>query len=113
VFASGSAEVARSQLPVLLRIGTALEAVPGKVLVIGHTDDTKPAVSARLPSNYDLSKARARTVAGLLAERSGPPSRYSSEGRGDTEPVAPNDSAGNRARNRRVEIVVLTPPQPQ
>lgn len=113
VFASGSAEVARSQLPVLLRIGTALEAVPGKVLVIGHTDDTKPAVSARLPSNYDLSKARARTVAGLLAERSGPPTRYTSEGRGDTEPVAPNNNAGNRARNRRVEIVVLTPPQPQ
>lgn len=113
VFASGSAEVARNLEPVLLRIGDALKTVPGKVIVIGHTDNTKPALSARLPSNFDLSKARARTVAALLAERSGPPTRYSSEGRGETEPVAPNDSAANRARNRRVDIVVLTPPQPQ
>ena len=113
VFASGSAEVARSQLPVLARIGAALHTVPGKVLVIGHTDNTRPALSARLPSNYDLSKARAQSVVTLLAERSGPPTRYSSEGRGESEPVAPNDSAANRARNRRVEIVVLTPPQPQ
>ncbi len=113
VFASGSAEVARSQQPVLLRIGDALKTVPGKVTVIGHTDNTRPSLSARLPSNYDLSKARARTVAGLLAERAGPPSRYISEGRGETEPVAPNDTAANRARNRRVEIVVLTPTQPQ
>ena len=113
VFASGSAEVARNLEPVLMRIGDALKTVPGKVIVIGHTDNTKPALSARLPSNFDLSKARARTVAALLAERSGPPTRYTSEGRGETEPVASNDSAVNRARNRRVDIVVLTPPQPQ
>jgi type VI secretion system protein ImpK len=81
--------------------------------VIGHTDNTQPALSARLPSNFDLSKARARTVAALLAERAGPAARYAIEGRGDTEPAAPNDSAAGRARNRRVEIVVLTPPLPQ
>jgi len=113
VFASGSADVARKFEPLLLRIGDALKTVPGKVVVIGHTDNTKPALSARLPSNFDLSKARARTVAAMLAERSGPPQRYSSEGRGEAEPVAPNDSAANRARNRRVDIVVLTPAQPQ
>jgi type VI secretion system protein ImpK len=113
VFASGSAEVAGSQVRTLLRIGAALATVPGRVLVIGHTDNTRPALSARLPSNYDLSKARARTVAGLLAERAGPATRYTSEGRGETEPVAPNDSAAGRARNRRVDIVVLTPPLPQ
>ncbi|TFW20082.1 type IVB secretion system protein IcmH/DotU [Duganella callida] len=113
VFASGSAEVMRNQEATIRRIGDALTTVPGKVIVIGHTDNTKPALSARLPSNYDLSKARARTVAALLAERSGPATRYSSEGRGESEPVAPNDNAVNRARNRRVDIVVLTPPQPQ
>jgi type VI secretion system protein ImpK len=113
VFASGSAEVARSQLPTLMRIGDALATVPGRVLVVGHTDDTKPALSARLPSNFDLSKARSRNVSALLAQRAGPIARYASEGRGETEPVAPNDSAAHRARNRRVEIVVLTPPLPQ
>lgn len=113
VFASGSAEVERSQQAVLVRIGDALRTAPGRVLVIGHTDDTRPALSARLPSNYDLSKARARTVAALLAERAGPAARYASEGRGETEPLVPNDSAAHRARNRRVDIVVLAPPQPQ
>lgn len=113
VFASGSADVLRKMEPVLVRIGDALRTVPGKVLVVGHTDNTKPALSARLGSNYDLSIARARSVAALLADRSGPASRYTSEGRGETEPVVPNDSDAHRARNRRVEIVVLTPPQPQ
>nr|WP_314539446.1 type IVB secretion system protein IcmH/DotU [uncultured Massilia sp.] len=113
VFASGSAEVPKRQEAVLVRIGDALGTVPGRVLVVGHTDDVRPALSARLPSNYDLSKARARTVAALLAERAGPASRYTAEGRGETEPLVPNDSAAHRARNRRVDIVVLAPPQPQ
>ena len=112
VFASGSAEVARKFEPVLVRIGDALRTVDGKVIVIGHTDNTRPALSASIPSNFDLSKARARTVAGLLAQRAGPAQRYTSEGRGETEPVAPNDSAVNRARNRRVDIVVPVAPQP-
>jgi len=109
VFGSGSVEVARSFEPLLARIGEAVKPVPGKVVVIGHTDNTAPGLSARAPSNWDLSKARAASVVRLLSERAGPPERYSIEGRGDTEPLVPNSSAVNRARNRRVEIVVLTP----
>lgn len=109
LFGSGSAEVARDFIPLLERIGDALKTVPGKVIVVGHTDNVKPGLSARFPSNFDLSKGRADAVRTLLAERAGPPERYSVEGRGDTEPLAANDSAANRARNRRVEIVVLTP----
>jgi type VI secretion system protein ImpK len=109
VFASGSVDVARSFEPLLARIGDAVKPVPGKVVVIGHTDNTQPGLSARAPSNWDLSKARAASVVRLLRERAGPPERYSIEGRGDTEPLVPNSSAANRARNRRVEIVVLTP----
>jgi type VI secretion system protein ImpK len=109
VFASGSADVRAPFEGLLARIGDALRPVPGKVIVIGHTDDV-PSASARFPSNWALSKARAATVVRLLAERSGPTSRYSVEGRGETEPLVRNDSAANRARNRRVVIVVLTPP---
>jgi type VI secretion system protein ImpK len=109
VFGSGSVEVARSFEPLLARIGEALKPVPGKVVVIGHTDNTTPGLSARVPSNWDLSKARAASVVRFLSERAGPPERYSVEGRGDTEPLVPNSSAANRARNRRVDIVVLTP----
>jgi type VI secretion system protein ImpK len=108
-FGSGSEHVTRSFEPLIARIGDALEPMPGKVLVVGHTDDTKPGVSARLPSNWALSKARAAAVVRLLSERAGPPERYSVEGRGDAEPLVPNSSAANRARNRRVDIVLLAP----
>jgi len=108
-FAPGSDEVSGRLLPVLERIGDVLRTQPGRVVVIGHTDDTRPSLSARLPSNFDLSKARARTVATLLAQRAGGVGRFTSEGRADTEPVAPNDSPANRARNRRVDIVVMAP----
>lgn len=109
VFASGSVEVSRAFEPLLGRIGDALKPVPGKVVVIGHTDNTAPGFSARVPSNWELSKARAGAVVRLLAERAGPAERYSIEGRGDTEPLVPNNSPANLARNRRVDIVVLTP----
>ncbi|MES2103393.1 MAG: type IVB secretion system protein IcmH/DotU [Pseudomonadota bacterium] len=110
VFASGSAEVTRDFVPLLQRIGDALKPVPGKVIVIGHTDNVKAGISAKFPSNWDLSKGRASSVKALLAERAGPPDRYAVEGRGDTEPLVANDSPANRARNRRVDIIVLTPP---
>jgi type VI secretion system protein ImpK len=109
MFAAGSAEVDAHRADLLGRIGQALNTLPGKVLVIGHTDDTRPGLSARYPSNYDLSKARAASVMALLAARAGPASRYSAEGRGDTEPLVPNDGAAARARNRRVDLVVLAP----
>lgn len=108
VFKSGSAEVQPSYDGLLRRIGEALKPVPGKVIVIGHTDDV-PGGSARYPSNWALSKGRAATVVDLLAKQAGPAARYSVEGRGETEPLVPNDSDANRARNRRVVIIVLTP----
>ena len=109
-FASGSDEASARLVALLERIGAALARVEGAVLVIGHTDNTRPSLSARLPSNFDLSKARARKVAALLAGHLGAPQRFTSEGRADTEPVAPNDSPANRARNRRVDIVVMAQP---
>jgi type VI secretion system protein ImpK len=112
MFDSGSAEVNTRMTGLLARIGDALKTLPGKVLVIGHTDNARPGLSARFPSNYDLSKARAQSVLNALAGRAGPPERYSVEGRGDAEPLVPNDSPAARARNRRVDVVVLTPANP-
>ena len=112
MFGSGSAEVNAAMTGLLGRIGEALATLPGKVIVIGHTDNTRPGLSARFPSNYDLSKARAQSVAGALAARAGPAARYSVEARGDAEPLAPNDSPAARARNRRVDVVVLAPANP-
>ena len=109
MFGSGSAEVNGAVTGLLARIGDALKTLPGKVLVIGYTDNTKPGLSARFPSNYDLSKARAAAVTAALAPRAGPADRYSVEGRGEVDAIAPNDTPAGRARNRRVELVVLAP----
>jgi type VI secretion system protein ImpK len=108
VFAAGSASVAEAATPVLLRVADALSGVPGKVLVTGHTDN-QPIRSARFPSNWHLSQERARTVRDLLASRVAP-ARLSAEGRADAEPIAPNDSPADRARNRRVEITLYAAP---
>lgn len=109
LFGSGSAELMSDFEPLMVRIGDALKTVPGKVVVVGHTDDQRPSPFSRYPSNFDLSNARAQTVLKKLAERSGQPERYSVEAKGDTEPLVKNDSAAGRARNRRVDIVVMTP----
>jgi len=90
----------------LERIGQALLQVPGPVLVVGHTDNV-PMRSLRFSSNWDLSRQRAASVAELLASITDASGRFQAEGRADTEPLVPNDSAANRARNRRVEIIVF------
>ncbi|MBI3228689.1 MAG: type VI secretion system protein TssL [Burkholderiales bacterium] len=109
LFGSGSAELMSDFEPLMARIGDALKTVPGKVVVVGHTDDQRPSPFSRYPSNFDLSKARALTVQKKLLERSGQPERYSVEAKGDTEPLVKNDTPAGRARNRRVDIIVQTP----
>ena len=106
LFRSGSASVEEQHYALLARIGEALRQVPGRVLVVGHTDNV-PIRSLRFRSNWDLSRERAVSIAQLLANTTGTRERYQAEGRADTEPLVPNDSAVNRARNRRVEIVVF------
>jgi type VI secretion system protein ImpK len=108
LFASGSAELESAYMPLIQRIGDALKDVPGNVVVAGHTDNQR-LLSARFPSNWHLSQARADVVKDMLAARTGTPGRFVAEGRGDTEPIAPNDSPANRARNRRVDITILAP----
>ena len=107
MFASGSAEIDPQFVPLLERIALAIKSLPGQVLVIGHTDNVPGRLSSL--SNFRLSEARANSVKNLLTEQAGPPDRYRAEGRGDADPLVPNDSAANRARNRRVDIIVMKP----
>ena len=90
----------------MAQIGKELNTVTGKVLVTGHTDNL-PIHTLQFPSNWYLSKARADSVVKLLAAVSANPSRFISEGRADTEPVAPNTTPQGRAQNRRVDIILL------
>ncbi|RKP49391.1 type IVB secretion system protein IcmH/DotU [Trinickia fusca] len=107
LFASGSAHVIPAQLPLIRRIGDVLRDVPGRVIVVGHTDNQP--TSPGKPSNWQLSLQRAGSVVDLLRDEAGEPERFLAQGRGESEPVAPNDSAADQARNRRVVITVLAP----
>ncbi len=105
LFEPGSATISDDYLPLLQRIGEALNALPGQVQVIGHTDN-RPIHSIRFQSNWHLSLERARSVSQLLA-RYLPAVRISADGRAETEPIASNDTPEGRARNRRVEITLF------
>jgi type VI secretion system protein ImpK len=107
LFASGSARLNAALHPVIDSIAAALDGVPGAIVVTGHTDDV-PIRTARFPSNWELSTERAGSVVRLLSTRLRDPARLRAEGLADSHPIAPNDSAANRARNRRVELVLGT-----
>jgi type VI secretion system protein ImpK len=107
LFKPGEAAIGSDDQWLLGRIGDALKRVPGQVDVIGHSDNI-PIRTLRFPSNWELSKARAESVARLLAARIGP-ARVRYDGRGDSEPVTPNDTPQGRAKNRRVEITLHVP----
>lgn len=105
-FAPGSAQLPDKVLPTIERIGKALAQHQGTILISGHTD-SQPIRTLRFPSNWHLSQERAKTVQTVLS-RHLDPARMRSEGRADSEPVASNDTAENRARNRRVDITLFT-----
>jgi type VI secretion system protein ImpK len=107
LFASGSDTVNPAYAETLRRVAEAIDRVPGRVLVAGHTDD-QALKSFRYPSNAELSRARALSVLNLLKPAIRDQSRLESTGFGDTQPkYTPASTAANRARNRRVEIIHL------
>jgi type VI secretion system protein ImpK len=107
LFGSGSARLNAALHPAILRIAEALNKVPGAIVVTGHTDDV-PIRTARFPSNWELSTERARSVVALMGSRLREPARLRAEGVADSEPLAPNDGPANRAKNRRVAILLRT-----
>lgn len=105
LFAPGSARINQRFEPVIDRIGDAIEELPGPVLVVGHSDN-QPIRSFRYQNNFELSADRALAVVGRLQGRISAPGRLQWNGVGSTQPRAvPEDTAENRALNRRVEIV--------
>ncbi|WP_434050028.1 MotB family protein [Marinobacter salarius] len=105
-FPSGSADLTWEFEGLLLEMADILVQIPGKLTIEGHTDDV-PIRTQRFYSNWDLSAARAAAVANaLLAEGNLKPARLAVTGLAYTEPRVPNTSSENRAKNRRVEIII-------
>jgi type VI secretion system protein ImpK len=76
------------------------------VQVIGHSDN-QPIRSARFPSNFHLSAARADAAKAIIMQAEARnPGRFSAEGRGEAEPIASNATAEGREENRRIEVLL-------
>jgi chemotaxis protein MotB len=104
-FGSGSAEFAGSFSSTLDQVGQSIGSNIGGVRIEGHTDNIPVAFSDTFNSNWDLSAARAASVASYLTTQSGLASEAVEViGFADTVPLASNDSADGRSRNRRIEI---------
>ena len=105
-FGSGSARLDPEFHEVMARISKVLAAKPGKITVAGHSDNI-PISTGRFRSNWELSSARAVTVLhSMLRNKDITEDRVVVEGFADTRPVVDNDSPQNRAKNRRVELVL-------
>jgi chemotaxis protein MotB len=105
-FRPGTAELSPDYYPILAIIRETIAKREGAVNVEGHTDNTSISTS-RFRSNWDLSALRAVTVAQeLFIDNVLDSNRFSVTGFADTQPLVANDSAQNRDRNRRVEIVI-------
>ncbi len=103
LFEPASVELQPASCEVLDTLGTFLGKFPGEVRVDGHSD-ALPIRNRRYPSNWELSAARAGAVARYFQGTGMEPARIAATGYGEHRPLASNDTAEGRAKNRRVEI---------
>ncbi|MDK9708586.1 MAG: OmpA family protein [Desulforhopalus sp.] len=106
LFQIGESEVSMSARESLEKVAGIIRATPYMINVVGHTDNI-PMRSNRFKSNWELSVARASSVARYLIEEVGmDPNQFVVSGYSSYRPVEPNTTAENRAKNRRVEIII-------
>lgn len=100
--------VKRDGAELLDRVATVLGRAPGTLIQVqGHSDSTAPPRRWRFKSNWELSFARALAVVRALEAGGIEPARLSAAAFGEHRPIASNDARAGRARNRRVEIILL------
>jgi chemotaxis protein MotB len=110
LFRSGAAQILPDGVIVLGAVAEALASIDNLLVVEGHTDNV-PTDGSEWPSNWELSATRATTVLRYLTDLgSVPEARVSAAGYAATRPQASNATPEGRARNRRVEIVVVVAP---
>jgi chemotaxis protein MotB len=110
-FPSGQATIEPSTYPIIDKLAAVLAAIPNKVRLEGHTDAI-PINNSRYSSNWELSAARSIAMLEILANRNHiNRDRLSIAGYAETAPVSSNDDAEGRAKNRRVDVVILNTPE--
>ncbi len=107
LFEPGSDRLVEEGYGVLDEVALALKDLPNQIRIEGHTDNI-PIKTERFPSNWDLSSARAlRILKYFIKFFDYDPRRLSAVGYGEFRPIASNDTPSGRARNRRVDILIL------
>ncbi len=107
LFAPANADLNPASIAALQSIAQVLQSYSQAIEIIGHTDN-RAIETARYPSNWELSAARASRVVRLLIDTGIDEKRLLAVGNADTHPVASNDTMEGRLRNRRVEIVIVS-----
>ncbi|GAB6183536.1 OmpA/MotB family protein [Thermodesulfovibrio hydrogeniphilus] len=107
LFDSGSARLKPESEEVLTKIAEKLKEIPAKILIEGHTDNVPIVSSSIYKSNWELSAARAASVLHFMLEKGLSPDRFTIAGYGEYRPVESNETPEGRAKNRRVEIVIV------
>ena len=107
-FESGSANLRTDFTSLLDSVGDSLAGASGLIQIEGHTDNVAMSFGNRYRNNWDLSSARAASVADYLQDGGSiAPGSMVIKGFADTRPIASNDTATGRSENRRIEVVVL------
>jgi chemotaxis protein MotB len=108
LFDAGSAIIKPEAMTTLSQLALSLNKFQNPILIEGHTD-SMPISSVKYPSNWELSTARATNIIKyLIGNHHFPPSRLSAVGYGEYMPVEKNDTPQGRAKNRRVDIIILS-----
>jgi chemotaxis protein MotB len=107
LFHPGRANLETGSLKVLESVARVLINEPYNIEIAGHTDDV-PISNSSFISNWELSAVRASSVVRLFADSGIQSTRLTAIGRADSQPVEPNATAEGRARNRRVELMILS-----
>jgi chemotaxis protein MotB len=107
LFPSGSAKLSKDGKPAIVEVSSVLKSIEGKRFQIeGHTDSV-PMVSPQYASNWELASARALSVLKTMVDSGMNPERISAASFGQYQPIRANDTAENKAFNRRIEIVLV------
>jgi chemotaxis protein MotB len=107
LFDSGSSSIKREGREVLAKVATQLRTLTGhRIVVEGHTDSI-PIATERFPSNWELSAGRGASVVRFFVSEGVDPQLLAASGQGEYEPIADNGTREGRARNRRIEIVLI------
>lgn len=108
LFDQGIAELQSASVHTLSEVAAILAPGDQAIEVEGHSDDV-PIQTPRFPSNWELSSARASSVARLFIEHGVAAGRLTIVGSAANHPVAPNDTPEGRARNRRITVTLMSP----